>query len=248
MLAKGVDPIDAYRNASNLVDFERGLINFCANRYTLWRTSWPPTPVNHVLEKPFTTAHREDGSLATEAFWYQIDWPRRKIEAIKQDRIQAVLTDVKKIKELQARNALATQAADLVIQYARAFDAADYRDCFLRGWSLLENLTGASGNYDQLVSRAAKMWKESKEFLEIARYLRERRNRFVHENSENDSAEEDLAYKIKVLIEPLLRLYLVNSFKFSSTDEVFRFLDLPSSIEELKKRKDLIEKGIEFYS
>ena len=150
------------------------------------------------------------------------------------------------LKTFKKTNKLAAICAELVRQYCRVFDTSDYKDSFLRSWALLERLTDASGDYERLVRRASKVWKEEDIFREIAQYLRDRRNRFTHSSASEERGEEDLVYLSKTLIEPLMSLFLVNSFKFSEVGELVSFLDLPSSKTELLKRKSLIEKGIKF--
>ena len=97
----GINHYDAYRHASDLLDFERGLANFVNNRHTSWRSSSPPSPVNYFLELPFTTVHKPNGELSSRVFWYQPDWPRAKLGSIKNDRYDYLERNYKKLKNLQ---------------------------------------------------------------------------------------------------------------------------------------------------
>ena len=75
---KTKSPFEGAQRALDAIDLARATWNLALNRAKDWRiSSGKPRPVNEILLGPFHTMHNEDGSLATESWWYDPSYSGR---------------------------------------------------------------------------------------------------------------------------------------------------------------------------
>lgn len=231
-------------NAIEALDLLRGLWTLFGTRGSTSMTF--PKPLSKsigVLQRgPVHTLHLPSGQLADDVVWIQEDYSKdtslydpneSEWEKIERERKWAV-RQLKKLK-------YGKELTDLILRYINAIDQSNLEVSFLHMWSILEAVTNKIGaGYDDVIKRAS--WvsidpTESKNFLS---YLRLRRNKLVHAANSDDN-KTLVAYMIKNIVEPHLVYLLKRAFKVNSIEEYGDFLDKPTNVDALKKRREALE-------
>lgn len=218
---------EAFDLGINTLDLFRGIWNLAYNRNQYMRISWGKgEPINKIRTGLIHSLHLPDGSLATEAGWYDSSYQETKVVDIT-PHVQAFgrffKSTVAKLKKSHYREDL----ENLIILYTRALDLTDWNSSFLWLWSILEKLTGTEGAYAITIRRASFVFEDREYYQQVLRHLKDFRNKFVHDAFNSDEIETYM-YQIKVCTEALLRFHLGNSFGFKSIKQATEFLDLPS--------------------
>jgi hypothetical protein len=242
-------PYEAAEKALNAIDLVRASWNLSLNRGKTWRQSGGrPSPVNDIRLSPFHTVHDPNGALATETYWYDPGYAKPA----------SLYSDKPLFSKLQefARN-LRTRLGQLpyrqdiesaLLRYVRALDSADLNDTFLRLWSLLEYLTDSGHDpYKVATRRAAFMFQDRERAQLVLTHLTHHRNRFVHTGSDSHEIES-LVFLLKRHVDSLLLFHLGNSFGFANRGEAARFMDLPSSKDEIDLRISRLRSARKFVS
>lgn len=230
-------PHEAGALAIDAIDLLRGFWNLWLNRENSWRwSSGRLKPINKILLAPIHSLHNEDGSLATESWWYDPSYigpshclaDRKKIESMLAFGIN---------KRGRLRNhPYAEDVEKNVVRYCRALDSHDFNDVFLRLWGVLECLTGSVSNQSSVTTRrAAFLFQERDYSLQVLSYLASHRNQFVHAGSETNQIES-MVFLLKRYVEALLFFHADNRYGFTSVFDAGEFMDLPSSKSELSRR------------
>jgi hypothetical protein len=234
---KARSPFEGAQRALDAIDLARATWNLALNRVKGLRiSSGRPRPVNEILLCPFHTMHNEDGSLATESWWYEPGYSGPAQQFTDRAKIDKLFTFSKKLRTRVSQSAYSDELANSLVRYVRALDAADLNDAFLRLWSLLEFLTDSTFDpYKVAVRRAAFMFAERNYSVQVLNHLMQHRNRFVHAGT--DTAEiESLVYLLKRYVDALLMFHIGNSFKFESRASAALFMDLPPSKSQIDER------------
>jgi hypothetical protein len=234
---KARSPFEGAQRALDAIDLARATWNLALNRGKDWRiSSGRPRPVNDILLGPFHTMHNEDGSLATESWWYDPGYSGPAQPFMDRAKIDRLFTFSKKLRTRLSQSAYPDELANSLVRYVRALDAADLNDAFLRLWSILEFLTDSTFNpYKVAVRRAAFMFAERDYSVQVLTHLMNHRNRFVHAGT--DTAEiESLVYLLKRYVDALLMFHIGNLFKFKSRASAALFMDLPPSKSQIDQR------------
>jgi hypothetical protein len=230
-------PFEGAQCALDAVDLARAMWNLALNRGKSWRmSSGRPRPVNDILMCPFHTMHNDDGSLATESWWYDPGYSGPAPSFTDKGKIDKLFTFSKKLRSHLSQSPYSNELTDSLVRYVRALDAADLNDAFLRLWSILEFLTDSTFDpYKVAVRRAAFMFAERDYSVQVLNHLMIHRNRFVH--SGTDTGEiESLVYLLKRYVDALLIFHIGNSFKFESRASAALFMDLPPSKSQIDER------------
>jgi len=238
--AKSYD--EAANKALDALDLIRGIWNFFENRKQGMRiSSGKRNPVNKYILGPLHTLHKPDGKLATENWWYDLEYVYQ-IRPYDPSRVIVKLYKFESsVRKLIQKSKYSSDIDTAILRYTRALDLTNWEDAFLRLWSVLEHLTGASPNDSHKVTirRAAFVFGGKEYSRQVLTHLKDYRNRAVHSGSENHDIEAYM-YQLKRFVEALIGFHLRNKYGFKSLADASRVLGLPCDRQELrKKRKDL---------
>jgi hypothetical protein len=115
---------------------------------------------------------------------------------------------------------------------------------FLRMWSLLEDLTATANSDHRVTVRRATFLSPDPEFHRLSfDHLRRWRNRIVHEGEAADDAER-MINEVKQYAEALFLLLLKHGTRFADVHEFGRFLESPTSLEDLHRRQSQLRVAI----
>jgi hypothetical protein len=213
-------------------------------------------PIGIIHTGPVYTLHRPDGSAANEdSFWFdpgyageqplfapedrrprapQSGWPR-----IERDRRWAM----KRISRLPYRNDI----EQLLTRYVAALDDSNPNNAFLQLWGILEKITNTVElrGYDDTIRRAVWVFAKPERPLmrEVLESLRHHRNRYVH-SGHAGQVNQEIAYRIKSIVDPHLVRLLRNTFGVSSLQEYGEFLAQPTDSTALEKRRRWIGRAL----
>lgn len=230
-------PFEGAQCALDAVDLVRAMWNLALNRGKSWRKSaGRPRPVNDILLGPFHTMHNNDGSLATESWWYDPGYSGPAKPFTDKGKIDKLFTFSKELRTHLSQSPYSNELTVSLVRYVRALDAADLNDAFLRLWSILEFLTNStSDSYKVTVRRAAFMFADRDYSVQVLNHLMNHRNRFVHAGTDTGEIES-LVYLLKRYVDALLMFHIGNSFKFESLASAALFMDLPPSKSQIDER------------
>lgn len=234
---KARSPFEGAQLALDVIDLARATWNLALNRGKDWRiSSGRPRPVNDILLCPFHTMHNEDGSLATESWWYDPGYSEPAQQFTDRAKIDRLFVFSKKLRTRLSQSAYSDELSNSLVRYVRALDAADLNDAFLRLWSILEFLTDSTFDpYKVAIRRAAFMFSERDYSVQVLTHLMNHRNRFVHAGTDTNEIES-LVYLLKRYVDALLMFHIGNSFKFESRASAALFMELPPSKSQIDER------------
>jgi hypothetical protein len=251
-------PHEAFSIAENAIDEMRGLINLFLNRQVLSRKSFgqPRQPVNELRWGPLHTIHDENGHIPNSLFWYEPNWTKpRNLVSLKKIKSSFSSDIINWNRHIRTKNLMRENALDALRQYCRALDQTVWQHSFLALWSTLEFLTNTNNaDYNKLVERAAAAHNEHTEMRQMANHLRLRRNSIVHSPhsisnmTKLDHEAEELIFQVKLLVEPLIILFLRNSFKFENREQLSQFLDAPRSKDAIELKLRILNSALKFRS
>ena len=231
---------EAAEKALERVDYVRGIWNLWKNRgYSMRHSSGQRNPVNTILLGPIHTLHNDNGSLATESWWYEpqyqgpVDLFRDKVKAEK------MLEFMGKFRGLLYKSHYKDELIQAVVRYVRSLDSRDWDDAYLRLWGVLELLTGTvSESYAVTVRRASYMFSDKEYAHQVLTHLRDYRNKSVHVGSDSGDIEA-LMYQLKRYVEVLIEFHVANNYRFTSIADAAEFMDMPNdkSLIDAKIRK-----------
>ena len=234
--------------ALDYLDFVRGQWNLWLNSaVSLKLTAGKRQPVNQVRLGPLHTLHNQNGDLVEENFWW---YEPNYIDPGKSADLSQNSNSLKKFsincRRMLAGSGLKECAIEGLIRYTRALDHWNLETCYIELWSTLEYLTNSDRNANEpTIRRAASLYGNYQLALEIAKHLRERRNRLIHSAEQNEDVEI-LIYQLKNYVEHLLRFYISNQFKLNSRNEVSQFLDQPHDVGVLRRRMKLTQDALTY--
>jgi len=132
-----------------------------------------------------------------------------------------------------------------VALYSRAFEDRDQTTVLIRLWNLLERLTGTvNAQFANTVKRSAALWSETAWSTLLLQHLRRRRNAIVHEDASGSTNPDRLVWQAKRFVDRLIIFHITWGRRFRTLSSVANFLDLPPSIEDLKKERARFDRAI----
>ncbi|MCG8043915.1 MAG: hypothetical protein JAY72_21200 [Candidatus Thiodiazotropha endolucinida] len=244
---QGRSEYDAIDKSLFKLDLIRGIWNLFFNRAQgIRHSTGMKKPVNYILLGPIQTLHYPDGKAATRTFWYETSYlgPVKLFDC--KNKLENMLKFEVNVRNLLKSHKYHDSITSLLVRYCRALDEANLSACFLGLWGTLEGLT-ASGNdsYNVTIRRAAFMCIEPEYHSQVLQNLRLYRNKNVHRGSVSDDIET-YVYQLKRYVERLLEFHIANTFKFESVVEAAAFMDHPTSLSELRKRRRMINSAIKY--
>ena len=237
----GRSPMEAVSRGFDSLDLLRGIWNLYLNMCSPMRMSFGvKKPVNQIRLSKIKTLHTPDGKLASDFFWYDTDFvvPTTIINLTgKWKKLQKFEQWVRK-RLRQTNNA--NFISDAIQRYTRALDEKKLDNSFLKLWSVLELLTGTTGDsYKRTIDRVIFRYQDPEWERQILEHLRDHRNKAVH-HMESTEQQETIVYQLKRYVENLLVFHLNFSKDFSALEECWQFLDMPRNRSEVQKKLKLV--------
>jgi hypothetical protein len=203
-------------------------------------------PINVIRLGSFQSLHKEDGSQACDAVWYEPNFRQASIYQFKKTEV------VKKNMSYAMRrirlSRFGKDLAESLVRYVRALDEPDPNTSFLKLWGAFESLlTPNRADYDALVDRCSFLFTDSIYHRQVLMHLREYRNSSVHAGQETRQAKTN-CFLLQGYYSHLFWFLIFNSLRFESLAEIHNFLSVPDDLNELKKRRQLYDRAIKFLS
>ncbi len=244
----GRSPFRSYERGMAVLNLVRGNWNLAMNA-NVWSEGGQDStaPLNVVLPGSIHTLHNDDGTRATDAYWFE-PFP------VDEDPIPAHDAKWKKgqgdggklLKAVEEANYRA-DIESIIVRYCRALDSRDPIRAFLQLWSVLETATGIQGpDYATMIDRLAYLYSEPERYRHVLELLREKRNQATHFGVTNEyKPRTDLVRLHSIAADCLM--FLIRGGKFyRSIQEIGTFLSLPSDKDALERRIALTEEALTF--
>lgn len=242
----GRSPDEAVCRALDALHLLRGVWSLFAT-YGSWSMSfggkrWKPIGIIHA--GPIHTLHHKNGTLIGDIFWHDDGvGEERDLFSPDTDTWKKIETNrrwaIGKIQKLLFRR----DVEQLLVRYASALDQADHNIAFLQLWSILEKLTDSVGNYEETIRRTTWPFDNRPLAKQLLECMRLHRNLYVHSSKTSDSPDQP-TYLIKEFVDAHLIRLIRNSFDAKSVEDYAQHLTLPSDVETLRSKKQLLEKAI----
>lgn len=243
--AKG--EIEAINKALDDLDLLRAIFCLYSNSDMVLFSNNTPKPINKIRLGQFHTIHNESGELVEpRKYWYEPNFllneiftPNKDLNEYFNQELENILFNLEQCKYSdKLKNAL--------LRYVRSFDEKNNHISLLEVWGALESLTAANdSNKDKLPKRCAFLYKEYELHKQILENLREYRNQSVHDGIRNEYVR-NYCYQVQSYFRQLIFFHLAEYREFNCIEDANEFLDQSVDINELVKKKKLIEKAIEF--
>ncbi|MEO1109611.1 MAG: hypothetical protein AAFX90_16980 [Pseudomonadota bacterium] len=250
---KASDPETAQNTTQKALDEVLGCTNFWSSHGSNWRMySGIQRPISRILVAPHITIHGLKGSLAYPGFYYHQWYPKNYFNAEPNEQKhrsikKATKLTFEKIHELPDK--WRPNALKALRLYNQAFSQHNPQDAFMLGWQVLETIAGfKNSNHDRIIRRAAGFFTTRSEMTALGQHLKLRRNMYSHSGEVSTQFGDTLAHQIKSLIEPMMRHYLANPFKFSSEEEFWQFCDVSSEENSRERTLYILNCADKFHS
>jgi len=218
---------------------------FLNSRFTI-SFSNEKTPINTVLLGGMHSLHYLNGKLVTDNYWYEPNYKRVRPKVIPSSNIKKFTSDYKWFINNLNKSFYANKLTDSLLRYVRAFDESDKNTVLLKCWGAIESLVASDHNNCDMVSKRVSFLFADREYhKQVIEHLREYRNSSVHSGEVlQDTAVH--CYQVQHYFLHLILFYVRNAEVFCDFNEANSFLDLPSDLNMLGRRKELIDKAISF--
>lgn len=205
------------------------------------------SPINKIRLGEFHTVHNASGkNVNSSRYWFE---PNYKIANIFRLQPNAVNNFEKNIKWCIKRLSECKYSEKLnnaLLRYVRALDERDQNVALLQIWGALESLTAyEENNKGNLPRRCSFLYEDSEYHKQILEHLREYRNQSVHAGIRSEEVK-NYCYQLQGYFFQLILFHLHRVNEFSTLAEANHFLDQPVNVEDLKKKKELLEKAIKY--
>jgi hypothetical protein len=235
--ANGRSATDAGYRALEKFDVLRGIWNYSLNRHSFRQSSGHPFPVNPIVYGPIHTIHDENRAILDREWFYDPAYLNPVRPFYISDKWERVRED-----ERIVRAAIRNRWFAPIVEDGTPLDRS-----FLRLWGCLEALTlTRKARYADTIKRAAAVFRDSWFIVELLEAFRDERNNHVHADVAIERSET-LTYQLKSVVEGLLHFWVFVARLFRSKDEVEMFLDLPTEVADLKRRRKILDSAINFH-
>lgn len=241
---KSKTPYEAAKKCLTDFDLFRAILTMNANAgMELIGKEW--SPINKIRMGEVHTIHNKYGkNINPSSYWYETNY----IETIpfiidEQKKWNHYIKWVfQKLNECKYKNKL----NDALIRYVRALDEKDQNVALINIWGALEFITAHNeNNKDNVTKRCAYLYEEYEYNKQILEHLRDYRNRSVHAGDRHNEVKS-YCYQLQKYFIELIFFHLHNVDVFNSLEEANQFLDQPYNIAELKHKRNLLNKAIEY--
>jgi hypothetical protein len=206
--------------------------------------------VNRIVLEPIQTLHYPSGDLAVRNVWYDPGYivPLDPLSPSQSEMTKMFAFEERVRRRLLQENRfpkLGGLASEFVIRYCRSLDDGSLHSAFLKLWALLELMTGTKPleGSDITIRRAVVLFEQPELHKAVLAYIRDQRNRIVHQSEAPDELEE-LVYRLKMYVEELLHFFVMNPLNLQTRERYMLFLDLPTDVTILKERFTMIGRAL----
>ncbi|MGQ3892880.1 hypothetical protein [Legionella sp. CNM-4043-24] len=201
----------------------------------------PFVPINSIRTGEVSTLHNENGD-AHLIFNIENDFKPKEIIISETKALNIILKDFKSTLKSSYKNKL----IEALNCYVTALDSKDHNVGLMRIWNAIEILTSKQeDSFDKVVKRFSLLYANEPYRLQILMYIRDFRNRFVH-NNEDDINAKHYCFELQKAFKDMLFFQLHNSSIFESFDDMLAFLDLPKTKSALTKKSKLINRAVKY--
>lgn len=210
---------------------------------------WGPEnkPLNTVVLGGLHSLHKGDGSLHDKKhYWYEPYQRPPKPKSVRKDQARVIRNNIKVITKTLNQSKYGDHLVEALLRYVRALDESDENAAALKLWGALESLSiEPHETYDALVRRCSFVVADPAFHRQNLEALREYRNSNVHAGEYSEQART-YCFQMQFYFYALFRFHIGNCKYFPSMNDAKRFLDLPPGLPDLQRRRELIEKAIQF--
>jgi hypothetical protein len=239
---------EAVEKAFNAIDLLRGIWNLGINRTRgLSYRSGNRRPMNLILPGPLHTLHEPNGKLvSTEELWYEPEYVGPIELFSRSNGISELRRFERSVRRQLAGVEYRNRIENAIKRYCRALDSRDFQKAFLDLWSVMEALTDSyTGNYDVTIRRTVSLFGEADFHKQVLKHLRHFRNRAVHAGEGREEIET-LLFQLRRYVQELIMFHATNDLRFERFEEACEFLELPTDLKILQRKKKLIRKALKF--
>lgn len=223
----------AVNNAVDALSCIRGIlqIGFKKNRQLIATSKEHEYPTKSVVQcGEVHTLHHLNGKRAGDGCWINLSFEDNPALTLKSPpkTLEHLRKNVSRLKKCP----YITSTISALINYIDATDRADPELRFMKLWSTLERLT-MTHESATLIKRASFFYQDRILHQAILESLRTSRNTHIHGGHPPVNIELK-NFQLCAFIEHLLLFFIVNPFKFSTTDDIKNLISLPTQAINLK--------------
>lgn len=236
---------DAANNMLDAIDLLRGIWNLHINRVTILSFgSGGKKPINHITLGALHTLHKDDGSKASDTYWYDPEHYKNHSKVDFSINSYKTFEFTKKVRGHLKTSSYKKEVESAIIRYVRALDSQNYDASFIKLWSVLEYLTSTlRDSYDKTIKRTVFHFADHEYHRLVLEHLRQYRNKSVHSGMGENDIDTNIN-QLKRYVELLLQFHIRNRFKFDSLSKAAEFMDLPPNIGALKNKISMCQSGL----
>lgn len=236
---------DAFEKAYFELETLRALLCLQTISHTIYSSI--PSTINKIMLGDFCTMHNDEGNCCNEnVYWYELIERNIDLFKIQKEDFENIGKSTKNwLEQLhQCKPSHSKTIKTALNQYVSAFDLVNKESCFLKAWTVLENLLD-SHQYDQIVKRCTIGYKNP-EYPKLGiELLKTFRNELVHEvKSSNVDDSEILEYCY--ILEKFIYQHFIGNLsyagKFASISDYAKYLDYLVDKEKLTKLDEEFKK------
>ena len=231
----------AFESAMDALDLLRGTWNLRLNSGGRM-SSGKRKPVNALVLGPIHSL--------PDWFWYEPDY----VEPVQALRLASRESDLREwettVRSRLSKSRYRGKLEDAIRRHARVLDTREWNSAFVQMWSLLEHLTDSTNDPNRVTAkRASFLWKRSERpfHSQVLKHLMEYRNRTVHAGITTDRIET-LLYQVKRYVDQTLLFHVGSASTFSSISEAAEYMDVPSELPELRRRRGMLERALKYHA
>jgi hypothetical protein len=201
-------------------------------------------PLNKVRLGPIQLLHSRTGAVDPNRVFYEPDF-RDEIEPYRLDVVPKQMDACLKGFCWTLKHSPIGDIIDKSIrQYNAAMSNHDESLCLIRLWSCLEILTGTTrAETKDTVRRASFFSKDYDYRRRKLALIADLRNSYVHSGTEITMVDH-LVMDLKVYVAELIMTLVFGDRKFETQEQYLQVLDLPSRVDDLRKRIKVAKLGI----
>lgn len=206
----------------------------------------PWEPVNRIRFGSIYTLHKKTGKIVKDGISYD---PNFVVSKTHRTRDLENLKNNFEWTVNQLQNCAYTSiVCRSMLQYVRALDEKDPNTALIKLWSALECIAAPNqASYEKIIHRCSFMFKDRDYHKQILEHIRMSRNLSVHSGERMDKSKT-LCFQLQYYFFHMILFHLSFSGDFECHREANSFLDLSPSLADLKRKKALLERAINYVS
>ncbi|MPQ68296.1 MULTISPECIES: hypothetical protein [unclassified Pseudomonas] len=247
---KSKSAMDGMEFALAELDYVRGVFSLILNssyKAPLGGGNGSRLPINSVMLGGMHTLHNQKGKLASGGvYWFESEYTEVDSLYINESKRAHAIDFFNQIHSRIYLHKDGHVLKEAIVRFVRAFDGKDKNFALQKIWAALETLMApGENNTDLVVKRCSFMFGDRAYHHQVLEHLKDYRNRSVHTGRSIENPN-DYCYQAQNFFRQAVIFHASNAEFFSSLRESNEFLDLSDSIQELERKKLLIEKAIIF--